>query len=68
MTNVVIDKDYGKKIVFSTLIVDMVKEKMSSSNRHLEKLRNELMNMSVNELWRIYNTYVNYGVTSFVFM
>lgn len=68
MTSVLVEKDYGKKVIFSTLIVDMVKEEMNSSKRHLEKLRNELMSMSVNELRRIYNTYVNYGVTTSVIM
>ena len=61
-----LDKDYGKKVIFSTLIVDMVNEEMNSTKKSLEKLRKSLMNMSVNELSRIYNTYCNYGVNTSV--
>lgn len=68
MTSVVIDKDYGKKIVFSTLIVDMINEEMKANKKHLDKLRNELMEMSVAELSRIYNTYNNYGVANSIVM
>lgn len=68
MTSVVIDKDYGKKIVFSTLIVDMINEEIKANKKHLDKLRNELMEMSVAELSRIYNTYNNYGVANSIVM
>lgn len=68
MTSVLVEKDYGKKVIFSTLIVDMVCEEMKATNKSLIKLRNKLMSMSVDELSRIYNTYVNYGVTTSVIM
>jgi len=68
MTSVLVEKDYGKKVIFSTLIVDMVCEEMKTTNKSLIKLRNKLMSMSVDELSRIYNTYVNYGVTTSVIM
>lgn len=66
MTSVLIEKDYGKKVIFSTLIVDMISEEMKATKGSLKKLREKLMVMSVDELSRIYNTYNNYGVTTSV--
>lgn len=68
MTSVLIEKDYGKKVIFSTLIVDMISEEMKATKGSLKKLREKLMAMSVDELSRIYNTYNNYGVTTSVLM
>ena len=66
MTSVLIEKDYGKKVIFSTLIVDMISEEMKATKGSLKKLREKLMVMSVDELSRIYNIYTNYGVTTSV--
>ena len=66
MTSVLIEKDYGKKVIFSTFIVDMISEEMKATKGSLKKLREKLMVMSVDELSRIYNTYNNYGVTTSV--
>ena len=66
MTSVLIEKDYGKKVIFSTLIVDMISEEMKATKGSLKKLREKLMVMSVDELSTIYNTYNNYGVTTSV--
>ena len=66
MTSVLIEKDYGKKVIFSTLIVDMISEEMKATKSSLKKLREKLMAMSVDELSRIYNIYTNYGVTTSV--
>ena len=68
MINGLVDKDYGKKVIFSTLIVDMISEEMKATKSSLKKLREKLMAMSVDELSRIYYTYNNYGVTTSVLM
>ena len=43
MINGLVDKDYGKKVIFSTLIVDMISEEMKATKSSLKKLREKYL-------------------------